>query len=292
MQQYTLDTVRRLKGQIRMLALDLDGTLLNSSREVSPRNLRALRAAQKQGLYVTITTGRPPHSVLRYASLLGTARGSFAIVFNGAGVVSLDDYAQKPQEQGFDLLHRSICEAQRVQEIYLRAQSYGLSMHGYSVEQGLLVREVTPYAALEINHNQAPYQLMDFAALPCELHFFKVLVTGESERLDAFRQELDPSLLADFEIMRSTPNFLEFIPDRSSKGSALAWLCRYLGLETSQVMAFGDAENDLTMLQTAGCGVAMANALQPEILDSADLVTLSNDEDGVALAVEQILEEQ
>lgn len=289
MQKYSLKTVHQLKGKIKMLALDLDGTLLDSNREISKRNQQALKQAQEQGIYVTITTGRHPRSVLRYASILGTQQGSFAVVFNGSGVVSIDDYAKNPLDCGFTLLHQNSCSGSVAAQIFALGRQYGLTMHGYSVEHGLLVHEVNPYSQREIMHNQVAYEVVDFATLDDRVHFFKILSTGEGDKLDAFRASLPQEYSSRFAIMRSNPFFLEFIPDRSSKGTALSALCRYLKLPEREVMAFGDAENDLTMLQLAGCGVAMQNALQQEVLEISDLITLSNDEDGVAAVVEQIL---
>ncbi|MCR5536136.1 MAG: Cof-type HAD-IIB family hydrolase [Succinivibrio sp.] len=289
MQKYTLRTVSQLKDQIKMLALDLDGTLLNSEREISSRNREAIKRAYDQGLYVTITTGRHPKSVLRYAAELGVTEGSFAVIFNGSGVISLDSYARQPVDQGFELIHYESCSGSEAAEIYRLGKPYGLSMHAYCVELGLLVQDVNAHSYKEISHNQVGYTEVDFATLNDSVHLFKLLSTGESDQIDAFRASLPETLSQRFAIMRSNPDFLEFIPHKSSKGTALKALCEHLSLPLSAVMAFGDAENDLEMLKLAGCGVAMRNALQEEILESADLITDSNDEDGVAVCVEQLL---
>ncbi len=91
--------------------------------------------------------------------------------------------------------------------------------------------------------------------------------------------------------MRTDDNFLEFIPHHCSKGTALTWLCDAAKIELSQIVAFGDAENDLTMIKNAGLGVAMGNAT-PDLRQIADHVTATNDDDGIALVLEELLKAQ
>lgn len=118
--------------------------------------------------------------------------------------------------------------------------------------------------------------------------FYKILIVGPDADLDKVRAAISPDLHKLFTVMRSDPNFLEFIPFDGTKGKALGELCKILNIEIERTMAFGDAENDCKMLETAGLGVAMANAM-PEAKKAAKAITLSNEEDGVAVFLERFL---
>ena len=110
---------------------------------------------------------------------------------------------------------------------------------------------------------------------------------GAPENLDSLRAALPPEIFTRFSVLRSDPNFLEFIPGCCTKGTALYELCKIIGCELSEVVAFGDAENDQAMIRSVGLGVAMANA-QDCLKETADVITLSNQEDGVAAVVEKL----
>ena len=294
MAKYTLETLSGMKGKVRLIALDLDGTLLNSQKEISQRTRSALIKAASCGIGIAITTGRHPRSVLRYAEQIGDGKPSgYAVIFNGAAVISVDDYAQDPVDCGFPVLCDETCTGREASVIASFALDHGCGVHGYSKERGLLVQSVNRHSYREISHNQVAYQEIDFKKCDSSEHFFKFLCTGEPDILDRFREDLEDrsvrDLAATFSVMRSDPDFLEFIPGRSTKGTALKALCGKIGISPSEVMAFGDAENDLDMIRIAGIGVAMQNSQLEQLLEEADLVTLSNDDDGVAAAVEKIL---
>ena len=112
--------------------------------------------------------------------------------------------------------------------------------------------------------------------------------TAYKKIIDKVKSKLPESLTSVFNVVRSNPNFLEFIPNKSSKGTGLKSLCIRLGYPVESSIAFGDAENDLHMLETAGLGVAMENGFDV-VKAAADVVTKTNDEDGVALVIEKFL---
>ncbi len=110
---------------------------------------------------------------------------------------------------------------------------------------------------------------------------YKMIVVGDAAALDDVRAHVPDSMLSDFTMARTDPHYLEFMPHGCSKGQGVVTLGRMLGIEPQEMIAFGDAENDLEMIKRVGAGVAMANA-QQLVRDNADYITLSNNEDGVA----------
>ena len=118
--------------------------------------------------------------------------------------------------------------------------------------------------------------------------FFKLLIVGDKEVLDELEKRIPQKISAYFSVLRSEAHYLEFIPNHAHKGTGIESLCRTLGLSKDNAMAFGDAGNDLAMLVSAGLGVAMENGFD-YVKEAADVVTKTNDEDGVAFLVNKFL---
>ncbi|HAR80214.1 MAG TPA: hypothetical protein DCR21_05215 [Succinivibrionaceae bacterium] len=277
------------KDDFRVIALDLDGTLLNSDKNISDRNKRALRQAQQEGFSVVIATGRHPNSTLRYIQELDCLNDrAYAVCFNGSAVVSLSEYAKAHSYVNYPVIDSKTAPGSLIKEIASLAHDYGCHVHGYSKQRGLVVETVNKHSLREITHNDVSYEIVDFSKCADDEPFYKLLIAGDSSALDALRPTIPKVLQENFNIVRSDSDFLEFIAQRSTKGTALKALCSMLGCQVSQAIAFGDGENDLDMLRTAGMGVGMANA-QQIVLDNVSYVTLSNDDDGVASVVEHFL---
>ena len=264
---------------IRMIATDMDGTLLDSTRHILPRTKQALCKAREQGCEVVIATGRPIEGILPYAKELGTlVPGQYAIAFNGAAVYELSTLKTVVQD--------TISNAD-IRKLAACASSLGLYSHAFSMTRGLLTEKNNEWTDIEKNYNQIPLTLTDFQACADHEEFFKILFCGPQELIDK-AEEATRDLRQNFTVVRSMPFFLEFLNKNASKGFALEKLASYLGIPLTEVMAFGDAQNDEHMLEVAGVGVAMGNSV-PLIIDMADKVTASNDEDGIAIVVEQEL---
>ena len=262
-----------------IVSFDMDMTLLNHADYSIPQSaLRALRLLRER-YYVVIATGRPIEGILPYAKELGTlVPGQYAIAFNGAAVYELSTLKTVVQDtiSGADIRKLAAC-----------ASSLGLYSHAFSMTRGLLTEKNNEWTDIEKNYNQIPLTLTDFQACADHEEFFKILFCGPKELIDK-AEEVTRDLRQNFTVVRSMPFFLEFLNKNASKGFALEKLASYLGIPLTEVMAFGDAQNDEHMLEVAGVGVAMGNSV-PLIIDMADKVTASNDEDGIAIVVEQEL---
>ena len=262
-----------------MIALDLDGTLTNSRKEVSPRTREALVHAMEQGVVVVLASGRPPYGIEPVADVLGMDhRGGYVLSYNGGKIVNWQTkqelYAKHLPQDVLPLLHT-----------YAREKGYALL--GYAGTDILTEMPDDPYVAEEARINQMHIRRVDnlLEALPDEPT--KLLMTGDPAQLVQAEEELLGRLDGRMDLFRSAPFFLELVPKGIDKALSLQRLLSVLKLTPSDLIAFGDGYNDLSMLRFAGMGVAMANAA-PEVRAAADFVTASNDEDGVAEAWERL----
>lgn len=269
-------------ADIKLIALDLDGTLLDDDHAAIPaRNLRALRAAAERGAAVTIASGRAWALLTDVAAQLGVVR--YAICSNGAAALDLESgewlvRQGLPHGQAnalFDLLRRRRLPF----EVYCSGKNL--------VERGLLelVRSaaVTPEFLATFERHTDVVDSLDAATEELTVEKIHVFHVPPADR---------PAVLAQAErtgplsVACSFRENLELAAQGVTKGAALKALCGKLGLGPSQVMAFGDAGNDLEMLSWAEWSFAMANA-SPQAKAAARYQTLSNREGGVGAAVEQ-----
>lgn len=263
----------------KIFCTDMDGTLLDSDKNILPRTNEAIRQAQERGILITVMTGRPLTGLIRYKDLVKwDLKKGYAVCLNGAVTYRLSDHK---------ILAGHTCSGALAREVADLAHEYGCKIHAFSEQRQLVIEDRNPHTEREIVHSLSPFEAIDFAKIPDEERFYKIMIVGPEKNLDLVRTKIPDDLSSQLEVMRSDPNFLEFIAGPSSKGTALIELCRVLNIEIERSVAFGDAENDATMLKNAGLGVAMANSA-PEALAVCDYVTLSNDDDGIAQVLEQL----
>ncbi len=262
----------------QLLAIDVDGTLLTSNHELRPRVRQAVRAAREQGLHVALATGKLLRSVAYLVEALDLDGPQ--ITCNGTVIVDAHGgppLAFWPLEPG--ALARTLTA--------LRAADPALPVAWYTPDAIYTDAPPGPLDAVLAAYHEPP--LLHVPALGDGLPTpAKLLVTGSSERLAAVRAAVTPQLEDVVQVITTTPDFLEFFHPQASKGVGLRAVMDWLGLEPTQVLALGDGENDISLLDAAGCGVAVANAV-PALRARAQRHTASNDDDGVAIVIEELL---
>ncbi len=263
---------------IRLAAFDLDGTLFNSKSRISDGNLAAVEEARKRGIRIVIASGRP-YTVVRHVlkELNLDLTDSYCITLNGAQIIRCEDGSQ---------LSSSCITGADVRDIAEFVLPRGAFMHTYSTSRGLLVSRMNPYSRIELFGGMVSYAEDDFLKLDSGEFFYKALVAASGEQVDDIVSSLPAELISRFKVIRSLATLLEFLDPDTGKGPALVRLAGLLGVSSDEIIAFGDEQNDLDMIEYAGIGVAMANGGE-EIRRKADFVTLSNDEDGVAYALKK-----
>jgi Cof subfamily protein (haloacid dehalogenase superfamily) len=261
---------------IRLIATDIDGTLLNSRHEISPRNEQALRRAMQQGVQVVLATGKT------YLSGVGIIRQ--------LGLTTPGVYVQGLAICGPDgsVLHSQTLNPDVVQHVASLAEVEDIAIVGYEGSR-LMMPDDNDYAkALTQHHEPQPEIVGPLSRLAGAVAFNKLIVMCEPENMPELRQKVSQHVNGSAGIVLSSPFLLEIVPLGTSKGAGLAWLLDYLGVPADEVLALGDAENDVEMLQMAGVGAAMGNAMSV-VKDAADIIVASNDDDGLAEAVERFV---
>jgi len=284
---------------IQLIAIDIDGTLLPSTGlRISPRNCAALRAAEAAGIEIVIATGRRQAYAMPLIAQVGLDENSVMISSNGAVV------------RGFDgqLLDRRFLSVETARQLCVALRGYGTMVFTFDREgAGALVIENLKQLHARIDRwveANKPYLV---EVQPIERAFdageepIQGMLCGTVEEMVAAEKALLLSDVAGQIAMHRTEyasrnlSILDLLPPGCSKGAALDCLARIRGLEREHIMAIGDNLNDLEMLDYSGYGVVMGNA-SAEIRSVAERrgwqVTASNDEDGVAVAIEELLRRQ
>lgn len=262
------------RAPIAVLAVDMDDTLLNSQRDISPRTRRAIAEAQSRGVRVVLATGRMYSSARPYAEQL-RLRGPL-ITYNGALVKTVE---------GKVLSHRPIPLEAAQEVLDLGAQARWLTY--VYVDDRMFVSEINDVVRRYMSISRRPaYPVVDLRRF-LQADPTKIIFVGrDGEESAAIIAAVKERLGEELEITQSNPRFVELTQRGVSKGTALEDVAEYFEVPLSRIMAIGDGFNDLDMIRTAGMGIAVANAPEP-VRAAADHVTTSNDEDGVALAIER-----
>jgi Cof subfamily protein (haloacid dehalogenase superfamily) len=266
----------------RLIAADVDGTLVDDRRKIPPAVREALAEARAGGCHLTLATGRMYASVLPFAEAVRTDVP--LILYNGAALV----------ERGTRRVTFRRClplvDARLALTLLKR---FPLHVNLYAGE-GLYIEQVTPAATESMVKDGVQAEPVEDLVAFLHEDPVKLLCIGEPVVLEAFRV----AFLVDRarrglpgqppHLVRSEPTYLEVLPPGVNKGVALAELARQLGIPLDQVVAFGDNLNDLEMLEVAGLGVAVGNA-HPDLKASADLVAGTNNEGGMAAVIREVI---
>jgi Cof subfamily protein (haloacid dehalogenase superfamily) len=257
----------------RLAAIDLDGTLLNSKGEVSVANLRALDEWTLRGHELVLATARPLRDLVSFPELANLK--CTAALSNGAHVIEL------PSK--LELTRRSFEERHLVDAVArLKSLLPGISL---ALEFGTHKVREPDFVSFDPRPGQVSVDKLEahFALGP-----IKVLVVGKTVSLDAVGIACTQAFDSTGVVTRSGDQFVEVSPTGVDKASALEWIRSALDIDRAAIVAIGDMLNDISMFEMSGLAVAVRNA-HPEVLALADTVAPSNDEDGVAIALGQLL---
>lgn len=265
--------------RIRLIALDLDDTVLRADKTISARTERAIRAAVARGCHVVLASARPLGSIASYAKELGVE--GHCIALNGAVVATLPEL-QRIREQYLepDLVKRILA----LDRTELRAENVFLE-YPRSYAARFDAPDVHAYAILA----EGPASYIGDLQRASHDEVCKVVFRADDTpfpTLERLREALGDQVA--YVIWEGTWSFVEVLPLGTSKAAALEWLAARLGVAREEVLAVGDERNDIEMLAWAGTGVAMGNA-HPEVKAVADWVTAPVEEDGCALAIERFV---
>lgn len=263
---------------IKLVAIDLDGTLLDPERKITPAVKTAVQKAKAKGVKIVICTGRPLLGVTDILNELGlTEHGDYVITYNGSLVQRADTG---------ETFVKEILSADDWLDIDAAARKAGLHVHAHTMT-GLYTpnRDIGKYTVFESYLVNMPLYFRQPEEI-AQLEIAKAMMIDEPDVLDNGIAYLPFELFERFTMIKSAPYFLEFINKKASKGNAVKLLAEKLFLSLDEVMAIGDEENDRSMLEVAGCPVVMGNG-KPELKKIAKHVTKTNVESGVAYAINE-----
>lgn len=267
----------------KLVAIDMDGTLLNSKGLVSDRTRQAIHEASKKGVYIVLATGRILKSAINHSLRLNIKKP--IISCNGGIIV----------DENRRIIYERPIKARAVEEVANLGLKNNIYYHFYdedSFYSTVYIEEVLNfYNSAESKKDGSEIKINIFddikEVINNKINVYKFLFLDEDkEKLDSLRARLES--IEDIGVCSSWGNNVEVMDKGVSKGTSLEYLCNKLKIHPEDVIAIGDNENDISMIEYAGLGVAMDNGVE-SIKSVSDLITESNDEDGVAKVIEKYI---
>lgn len=272
---------------IRLIATDLDGTLLDDKKQVPERNMQALQECAARGIVIVPATGRTVRGIPDRIRELPGVR--YVITTNGAVVADLEenciiDSCRLPMEKAVEIMELAADSSDEIMyDAYIDGDGFSMerflsNVRYYVKTEGMeeLIRKTRQVVPDTIQYVRDQAKEVD------KINFFFVDLDAK-ERMRETLKTVEGIL-----VTSSIPNNLEINAAGADKGGALLRLASYLNMEPAETMAFGDGENDLSMMEKAGISIAMENG-EKSVRKAADYVTLTNEEAGVAAAIEKFI---
>lgn len=265
----------------KLLVLDVDGTLLNDDKEITKRTRAALLKVQQMGVHLVLASGRPTHGVMPLAKELELNHyGGYVLSYNGGQIFDV---------QNGTLLFEKRINPEMIPYLDKKAKKNGFDIFTYHKDTIVTdnpdnehIRKEAELSGMRVIKVDSFSEAIDFPPCKC------MLVSDDEESLIGLEEHWHRRLNGELDVFRSEPYFLEVVPCFIDKANTLGILLEKLSVLPEEVMAIGDGVCDFSMIQLAGLGVAMGNA-QDSVRRCADVVTASNNEDGVGVAVEKAI---
>lgn len=266
---------------IKLIALDMDGTVLTPAHEITEVVHAAITEAKRRGIKVVLTSGRPYIGMQRYIQHLGLNENEqYCISYNGALVQSALDGS-------------CLAETTLGYSDYLRFEQLArdLGVHFQALDKYNLYtpnQNISRFTVHETEVTGIPLRYRAVEQMDQRLRFPKLMMVDEPKKLDEAIASLPPALYQDYTLVKSSNHYLEILDKTANKGAAISKLAGMLNIASEETMAVGDHENDLSMLNWAGVGVAMGNAIDM-VKQQANYHTTSNRDNGVAEAIQRFV---
>lgn len=268
------------KMKYKVLALDLDGTLTNSEKIITPRTKKALRAAAAKGVCIVLASGRPTAGIWPLARELDLDRiGGCILSYNGGKIIDC---------QSGQTLVQTAFPPDLIEPVCTYARYWNVVPVTYDKDGVVHEKASNPYVKEEGRNNQVSMREVENLAAEVTWPINKILLVGDPVDMPHVEELMQQKFSGKLSIYRSMPFFIEIMPLGVEKSASLALLLRSKGFGPESLMACGDGWNDLPMIEYAGLGVAMGNAV-PSVKAAAQYITADNDHDGVGEAIEKFI---
>ena len=269
----------------KMIFLDLDGTLLNDKKELPEVNKNAIDAALKAGHKVLICTGRPLCSAIKLLPIFGLDKpGCYAITYNGGLIY--DAGAKKA-------IYQKTLPLDQVKYVFEKAYAFG-DVHIQTYTDECLIceydtKESQDYSRVTKTDRKVVKDIFEElnGQEPCKM--LAIAYGCDRKHIEAFRESMMEYCEGKMDVCFSCYEYLEFMPAGINKGNSIRWMCDYMNIPLENTIAVGDAENDITMIRTAGVGAVMKNA-GDDIKKYGNYITeKDNNQGGVAEVIRKFM---
>ncbi|PAB60469.1 sugar-phosphatase [Anaeromicrobium sediminis] len=263
----------------KLIALDMDGTLLNSNKEISKENYEAIKKARENGVKVVLATGRPVDGVKKYLEELDMVSDEeYVAAYNGAVIQN---------GKSGDIISKIPLNLDCYKELYELSKELEVNIHALT-EKGVTTPKYNEYTEVEATINEIPLMVEEVSDIDENETIIKVMFIDDPKKLDDITDKIPEHIKEKYTVVRTYPIFLEFLDKRVDKAFGVKTIAENLNIKQEEIICVGDAGNDLGMVKYAGLGVAMDNAFD-EVKEIANYVTLSNDNHGVAHVIEKFI---
>lgn len=263
-----------------IIVLDIDGTLVNSQKVITEHTLKTLLNLQKLGKKVALASGRPVQGIWEHARTLRLNDfGGYILAYNGGAVINA---------LSNEVIYSKYFPNEIIPEICEELKGTNITINTYENDKIIEGNGINKYSDIEAKIVGMETKFVDNFAEYVTFDVNKLLLAGEPAEILRLEKIFSERYKGVIGVFRSEEFFLELVPLGIDKAKSIDVLLNKLGLTSKQCIACGDGYNDITMIQYAGLGVAMANAVD-EVKEAADIITVSNDEDGVAKIVEEYM---
>ncbi len=264
----------------KLIAMDLDGTLNNDEKRITEKTKAALMAAQQRGVRLALASARPSPGLFKERDILRMQDfGGILMSYNGGRIV--DAATGKT-------LFETAMDLQQTKQVLRFLETLPVTPILDDGKQFYVMDKTAYKVDYECQNNRMECSEVENLADFLNFAPVKILMSVLPEKLPAVQKQIADFLPEALTVVQTAPFYLEVIPRRINKGQGIRDICAAIGIFPEEVIAFGDAANDIPMLQAAGIGVAMGNAAEA-VKAAADYVTLTNNEDGIAAALEKFL---
>ncbi|MDE6662319.1 MAG: Cof-type HAD-IIB family hydrolase [Lachnospiraceae bacterium] len=267
--------------EYKLLCFDIDGTLLDDQKRISDSVKRSLRKASDMGIRIALASGRMPAGVEMIEKELTI---DCIKICNAGTYILVDGNCIDSKYLSLDSMkniYENIAAKKNIPLWIFREKAWYVTGIDWIVEREM---QIIPYIPEVVAMDELIKRWQGEGKLPN-----KLLFGGKPELIQMIHEEMkDGAAWPDVEMAYSADTFIEIFPKGVDKGKALMTVCNHLGIDLQNVMAFGDQDLDIPLIEAAGTGVAMGNAI-PQLKEKADFITGTNNEDGIAYALEHYL---
>lgn len=271
--------------KIKLIVIDIDGTLLDSNGSISIENKLAIKKAQEKNVQIVLCTGRPIRSAQYLLAELDLLDKDDLIITSNGGLIQ--------QAKTGKILNEVTFNREESLDIYRLGQKLKMPITfidlDYVYEPEYPVGFESVYTGSKASEGRGlEFIDIDIDNLSESFEVHQIIMSRPEEELEAIIPKIPSSYYEKYNIYKSLPFILEFLPKKVDKGYSMHIIAEKLGLKSEQIMGIGDQENDLSLVENAGLGVAMGNAIE-EVKMAADYITKSNDCHGVAHAIQKFI---